>query len=149
MLALALAFVAPLHGWVAKSQSIYGAQIQEIQDLMNGLPVARVPQAQLGYLWHSPEHVNDTRGLGGGITYAFNPALCALLEPVFQEDIIGWNTFVNCRDFHSAIARAFDKYAAREPHCTARAIRSTHVHHARRPWGCAFPALARFPRPIL
>jgi len=111
MIAVAL-LAASSQGWVAKSQSIYGAQIQEIQDLMNGLPVNRVPQAQLGYLWHSPENVADTRGLGGGITWAFNPALCALLEPVFQEDIIGWNTFVDCRDFHSAIARAFDKWSA-------------------------------------
>jgi hypothetical protein len=98
-------------GWATKSQTVYGAQIEEIQLLMNGSQVDRQYQAQLGYLWHQPEDITDSRGLGGGITWAWASDLCEALNPVFREDIFGVG-FVGCDDYRAAVARAFDKWAA-------------------------------------
>lgn len=98
-------------GWVSKSQSVYGAQISEIQAMLRGENVNRDPRAQLGYLWHMPENPDDTRGLGGGITWAWDPALCTMLAPQFKEDIMWWGNFVNCDNFKAAVSRAFDKCA--------------------------------------
>ena len=106
--------VSPIEAWVTKSQSIFGAQISEIQDMMDGKVVARNAQAQLGYLWTMPASIDDTTGLGGGITWAFNPKLCDLLQPIFKEDVpfLGNGVFVGCSDYKAAIARAFDKWSA-------------------------------------
>ena len=43
---LALLASSGTHAWVTKSQSVYGAQISEIQSLMKGGAVAREVQAQ-------------------------------------------------------------------------------------------------------
>lgn len=110
-------FAAPANGWVTKSQSVYGAQISEIQDFMSGKNVYRETQAQLGYLWSMPENLYDEsgelddRGLGGGITWAWDPKLCKLLEPRFKEDVL-FSNYINCEDFKSAVSRAFDKWSA-------------------------------------
>lgn len=105
------ALVAPCAGWVTKSQGTFGAQISEIQDMMAGKPVDRVTQAQLGFLWNSPVLATDETGLGGGITWAWDPNLCELLMPRFMESIWFYD-LVECADLKSAIARAFDKWAA-------------------------------------
>jgi hypothetical protein len=120
MRALCLALCAGgARAWVTKSQSNFGAQIGEIQAQMNGDKVygedelPRDPQMQLGYLWHSPMDPEDTRGLGGGITWAWNPDLCGPLLSKFREDIFGYpGGFVNCDDMRAAIARALDKWSA-------------------------------------
>jgi len=110
-MAVVTAMLAGAHGWVTKSQSVYGAQISEIQDLMAGRPTGREIQSELGFLWTYPESSDDETGLGGGITWAWDPKLCALLLSNFRETIPFAN-LVTCNDFKAAIARAFDKWAA-------------------------------------
>ena len=108
-----LLLAAPVAGWVSRSQSVYGAQISEIQAMMLGKSTGRsTPQAELGYLWYAPADTLDTRGLGGGITWAFDPELCHMLKDQFREDIFGMNDFISCNEYKAAIARAFDKWSA-------------------------------------
>eukprot|EP00966_Prymnesium_polylepis_P084674 1960365-Prymnesium_polylepis.1 len=40
--------------WVSTSQSVYGAQIDQIQQQMAGVPSTRFVQAELGGLWTLP-----------------------------------------------------------------------------------------------
>jgi hypothetical protein len=108
----ALLLAMPAQGWVTKSQAMFGSQINEIQDQMKGLSVNRAVQAQLGYLWTSPEDPFSDEGLGGGITWAWDDALCDLLEPRFHEDLFIFGNYINCQDFKSAVSRAFDKWSA-------------------------------------
>jgi len=118
-MALCLHF-AGAHGWATRTQTLYGGQIADIQAQMRGGPYTRrnaggtigASQADLGYLWHMPENVSDTTGLGGGITWAWDPKLCDQLAPRFREDIFGWESFLNCDDYKAAVARAFDKWSA-------------------------------------
>ena len=63
---MAVLLVAACHAWVTKTQSIFGGQISDIQAQLSGQPVDRAVEAQLGYLWHMPTSIDDTRGLGGG-----------------------------------------------------------------------------------
>lgn len=108
-----LAALAPdsVSGWVTSSQSIYGAQIHEIQAQMRGERVNKPSIEQLGWLWYWPEDTTSTRGLGGGITWAFSPELCKDLGPRFREDIFG-GLLLGCEDYRAAMARAFDKWSA-------------------------------------
>mmetsp|Transcript_48604 Transcript_48604/g.127008 ORF Transcript_48604/g.127008 Transcript_48604/m.127008 type:complete len:663 (-) Transcript_48604:239-2227(-) len=106
-----LAVAGPAHGWVTSSQSLYGAQIEQVKDMMEGQVTGRTPIAELGWLWHYPTSNDDNRGLGGGITWAWDSALCSKLEPRFREDIIGGD-LVGCNEMKAAIARAFDKWGA-------------------------------------
>jgi len=109
--AIVAAILTGANGWVTKSQSVYGAQINEIQDLMKGLPVDRNIQSQLGFLWTYPASSDDETGLGGGITWSWDPQLCDLLTPKFRETIPFAN-LVGCHSYKAAIARAFDKWSA-------------------------------------
>ena len=102
LLLLTLALVAPVFAWVSKSQSMYGAQISEIAAQMNGASSSRDPQAQLAWLWHFPENTGDSRGLGGGITYAWDPNLCEPLASRFSEDIFGFPGFLDCSTIKAA-----------------------------------------------
>ena len=94
--------LAHVDGWVTTSQSIYGAQIGEIQNQMRGRPSIG-PLRELGWLWYSPVNRDDTRGLGGGITWAMDAALCDLILPKFREDIFGAGKLVGCEEIHAAI----------------------------------------------
>jgi len=106
-----VALVSPCAAWVTKSQSVFGAQLNEIQDFMNGKPVSRYEQSQIGYLWTLPESVSDETGLGGGITWSWDPELCTLLMPQFREKV-WFYPLVECADIKASIARAFDKWSA-------------------------------------
>lgn len=109
--ALLSALVAPCSAWVTKSQATFGAQLDDIKKQLKGQTVDRVVQAQLGFLWTYPESTTDETGLGGGITWAWDPALCGVLMKQFKERIWFYD-LVTCDDLRAAIARAFDKWAA-------------------------------------
>ena len=97
--------------FVSISQALYGADLASIRALQHG-NFSRPATATLGFLWTLPESSTDTRGLGGGITWAWNPRLCDDLKPRFREDIFGWDSFLNCQDYKASVARAFDKWSA-------------------------------------
>jgi hypothetical protein len=83
----ALLCVSPLAaGWVTSSQSKYGVQLDMIQDAFNG-DAEPIPTDFVGFLWTDPEDPLDDTGLGNSITWAWDPALCDKLMPVFKEDV--------------------------------------------------------------
>ena len=106
--ATATALVA---GWVPSTSSIFGAQRGQIVDQLAGvpLPADRNWQTQLGSLWTLPADALDTTGLGGGITFAFDPELCGRLMPLFREDIAG-ASFITCDDIKASVFRAFNAW---------------------------------------
>ena len=108
--------------WTTISQASYGATIENIyneslgHDL--GTPVDQARMQSLGYLWSLPcerntwECVNrdPQRGLGGTITWAWDPSLCDELLPLFADDF--WSmSFMNCELLKGAVHRAFDTWA--------------------------------------
>ena len=106
--------------WVTISQSRFGAQISTIRDMMhipeNGTfwrwPNYHLPDQQLlGYLWNMPEDPLSHVGLGGGITYAWDPNLCDALLPRFREDFF-FMPFVDCVMLKAAMARGFHSWSA-------------------------------------
>lgn len=105
---------SPTLAWVSSSQSVFGAQISEIKDLMAGKAVARDVRAQLGGLWTYPEKTDDDAGLGGGITWSFNYAMCADL--MTRTDEATFFDLITCEDFHAAVTRAFAMWSANSRH---------------------------------
>ena len=83
-----LSLLAGATGWVTISQSRFGGQIDNIRNQMNGLNTDAEPniQQKLGYLWTFPEDVGDDTGLGGGITWQWDPNLCGSILDRFSED---------------------------------------------------------------
>ena len=108
MLALCATLVAR---WVPSTSSIFGAQRDQIVDQLAGvpLPADRNWQTQLGSLWTLPADSLDTTGLGGGITFAFDPQLCGRIMPLFREDIAG-ASFITCDDIKASVFRAFNAW---------------------------------------
>lgn len=98
-------------GWVSSAQSIFGAQVTQIADQLAGVPLSpdRNWHTQLGSMWTFPANSEDTTGLGGGVTYAFDPELCPKLMPLFKEDIAG-ASFITCDDAKSAVFRALNSW---------------------------------------
>ena len=47
------------------------------------------------------------RGLGGGVTWAWDPQLCDELLPLFRETAVVYNNLVDCRGIKAAVTRAF------------------------------------------
>ena len=103
--------------WVTISQSRFGAQLEAIRALQKqpvdgqADPYADVHiQQTLGYLWSQPSDPSSHRGLGGGITWAWDPNLCDALLPTFKEDFF-FVPFVTCPSLKSAMHRAFASWS--------------------------------------
>ena len=60
-----------------------------------------------GYLWSYPEDADDTTGLGGGITWQWDPRLCEVIIDKFDEDFF-FIPFIQCSDLKASMHRAFD-----------------------------------------
>jgi hypothetical protein len=100
-------------GWATISQSVWGAQLSDIQAQLSGgfssAGTLDAPETQLGYLWSMPADSSDTRGLGGGITWAWDPELCGkMLGSFYQELVPG----VYCDDLRAAMRRAFSAWSS-------------------------------------
>lgn len=65
----------------------------------------------LGYLWTLPDDPTSHVGLGGGITWAWDPALCDALLPRFREDFF-FVPFVDCTMLKAAMNRGFHSWSA-------------------------------------
>ena len=98
------------HAWITLSQSSFGASIEGIQQQLHGTYNGH-PQSGLGFIWNYPVNSSDNRGLGGGITWAWDDALCENLLPLFREDLFFY-ALVSCYDLKAAMHRAFDSWAA-------------------------------------
>ena len=109
--------LAASSGWVTISQSRHGAQLNTIKSQMAGEQLDYGPMVQqtLGYLWDLPASSTSTRGLGGGITWAWDPVLCDDLQPQFREDFF-FIEYISCRDLKAAMHRGFSSWSANHPH---------------------------------
>ena len=96
--------------FVTISQSLYGADLAAFRALQNGT-FTGAATATLGFLWNFPTLTTDTRGLGGGIAWAWDDSLCPAIEPLMKEDLFFW-PLVRCKDLKAAMHRAFDSWAA-------------------------------------
>lgn len=99
--------------WVTISQARYGAQVADIRTLYDNTtaPSGKPPQQLLGYLWQTPQDPTSHDGLGGGITWAWDPNLCAQLLPKFEEDFF-FVPFVTCSMLKAAMGRGFASWSA-------------------------------------
>lgn len=123
-----LACVLPTaHAWTTISQSWHGAQIRTIQiqtgpnnatdpDRAAGSNVAAIAQ-RLNWVWSEAGDMSDQSGLGGGLTWAFDPDICSTKSNLlgqFHESLFGVG-LVNCESLRSAMHRAFASWAANSP----------------------------------
>ncbi|KAL3911708.1 MAG: hypothetical protein SGPRY_008594, partial [Prymnesium sp.] len=95
MAALLLRSAACL-GWTTIPQTAFGGQYAEIganlhSARVNGSLLDVDPRRSLGRIWHMPELVSDTSGLGGSLTYAWDPNLCPKIQPLFKEELFFYN----------------------------------------------------------
>ena len=107
------AFFACSAGFVTISQSYRGSHPSQLAATQRGVNVSNAQQS-LGFLWHSPEASNESRGLGMGITWAWDGALCPKLLPRFKEDFF-FVEFLTCKDLKAAMHRAFASWAQNHP----------------------------------
>eukprot|EP00967_Tisochrysis_lutea_P146551 scaffold276865_cov33-Tisochrysis_lutea.AAC.1 len=145
MLTLLLGAVA---GWTTISQAVWGAQLDQIQTQMsggtsysNGAPL--LPEKELGYLWSMPAESTDSRGLGGGITWAWDPQLCGKMLGAFYQELVPG---VGCEDLRAAMRRAFSAWSSE--HVPSHSLFLPHSPDPSRiappPWsGARAPALHR------
>ena len=108
-ISLLLLLARPAAGWISASQAKYGTQIDEIVKASDGLSRASAFRS-LGWLWTYPRDPLDTKGLGGSITWALDPALCDHLLPRMREGF--WRqSFVGCPMIKASIQRALNAWA--------------------------------------
>lgn len=124
---LALVLAGGSVGWVTQMQSKFGATPGNIAKMFDGTAPATVYEdvySALGYYWHFPTLADDNRGLGGGITWAWDDTLCKTdddayigsgkLEDQFKEDFF-FARFVTCVDMRAAMHRAFTTWSDAHP----------------------------------
>ena len=101
---------ASVHGWTTISQTAGGVLLANIQHGQR--PNSSYPEysQRLGYLWSLPDEPSSTRGLGGGISWGWDPSLCSALLPGFGEDL-GFYPYVGCHELVAAMHRAFASWA--------------------------------------
>lgn len=110
-LLLLYVLVAPCNSWILYSQDVFGASLTTIRNQMSGQPNMYAPQAQLGQLWSMEGYTTGpTWSAAGGITWAWDPALCEPLMARFSEKL-AWLPLVTCDDAKAAVDRAFNKWA--------------------------------------
>ena len=67
------------------------------------------------YVWTLPPNEQDSTGLGCGLAYAWDPALCDQLLPNFGERSVWGLSFVTCKSLRAAMERAFQSWEANHP----------------------------------
>ena len=108
---------SPSFAWVSISQARYGAQISDIRQLYDNtsMPSSLPVQQLLGYLWSQPTSSTSKAGLGGGITWAWDPNLCPSILSRFREDFF-FVPFVDCSMLKAAMGRGFASWSANSVH---------------------------------
>ena len=111
---LLLGVALPVTAFTTIAQSRYGAQIEDIRKLYHGntwsSPNVSSPHQVLGYTWNKPLDSGSTVGLGGGITWAWDPALCPRIMDRFREDFF-FVKFITCEQLKAAMGRGFASWA--------------------------------------
>ena len=59
------------------------------RDPGNTLADIQRTKGAINRIWDLPQSIVSTAGLGSGITYAWDPELCANMLPTFREDLDG------------------------------------------------------------
>ena len=109
-------FILPkADAWITLSQSRFGANLGHIKEQARGNYSANVPLLQrLGFIWNLPGDPASSEGLGGGIAWAFDVALCDKLRPRFHETLL-WFDFITCDVLKAAVHRGFASWADNHP----------------------------------
>ena len=98
------------HGWTTISQGSYGAQVLDIKRQTAGNATSAAPTKLLGFLWSFPADAGSRAGLGGGISWAWDPAICDRLLPKFRENFASVQ-FVGCEELKAAVHRSFASWS--------------------------------------
>jgi hypothetical protein len=118
--------VLPASGWLTQMQSKYGVTNEDMALGFNGtLSKDKNAFQTNGYYWHWPENADSNRGLGGGIQWAWDDALCKetsggyeffsdSFEDQFKEDFF-FASFVTCLDIKASLHRAFQTWQDMHP----------------------------------
>ena len=75
------------------------------RDPGNTLEDIQRTKGAINRIWDFPQSSVSTAGLGSGITYAWDPELCANMLPTFREDLEGVS-FITCNSLRAAWSRA-------------------------------------------
>jgi hypothetical protein len=109
----------PLFAWCAASAEAWVASAQTWPTNESGLwrPEAISLQGgAMSALWEMPDRLGDTHGLGGGISYAWDPQLCGnFVDRCFDEDVY-FISFLSCDSLRAAMARAFATWEVQPAH---------------------------------
>lgn len=120
---LAIWLVPFVHSFRSVSQANYGAQIADIQAQLSSSGPAMACTSptgcsdqfrNLGWLWSLPSDSSDSRGLGQSITWAWDPALCDKLMPIFRERFTTIS-FIDCSWIKAGMHRAFATWSQNHP----------------------------------
>uniref|UniRef100_A0A7S4HEX3 Uncharacterized protein n=1 Tax=Prymnesium polylepis TaxID=72548 RepID=A0A7S4HEX3_9EUKA len=110
-----LSFLPLVACWTTLPQTAFGGPASDIarsvlSAAVNGTVLQIDPRRNLGRIWHYPAIAMDTQGLGGGITYAWDPLLCDAILPIFREDIFFFE-LITCKDIQQSMSRAFHAWS--------------------------------------
>ncbi len=110
MRSVAMAALLPTAmAWITISQNFRGAMSEAIRRQLHGEDPVAV--SDLSYIWTMPEDTTSSRGLGRGISWAWDRQLCDELLPQFNENFF-FGSFVTCFDLRAAMHRGFASWAA-------------------------------------
>jgi len=96
-------------GWLTTSQDQGDAAARTLAGLVDS-------HGAVNRIWPSPSDPYSTRGLGGGLTFAYDPSVCDELLPAFTESHKLWGvSFIDCDSIKQAIRSAFASWSANHP----------------------------------
>lgn len=126
----------------ASNQDLIG-KYSSIRQLAN-MTAAGTPTI---FRWPEVTSVRSTKGIGGGITYAYDPKFCDDIIGKFSERESTWLRFwefVTCDSIKKALLLAFDTWSANHPNIHFIDI-TEHV----RPAACKRVRITEHVRPVL
>ena len=100
---------AMAHAWITTSQE---------QDDVSAetLDVIRASNGAVNRVWSLPEDTTNSKGLGGGLTFAYDEKICDELLPAMSEASGLWGlSFVDCSSISAAIRSAFASWTVNHP----------------------------------
>ena len=99
--------------WTSLSQAKFGVRPHDIAQDFRGEVDERTysPQKALGYLWTLPDDPLSEHGLGGGISFAWDDALCDALPSRFRERYV-FGRPLSCDALQAALHRAFATWSS-------------------------------------